>query len=222
MSKPQRFFRFLWRINAVLILIATGAVVIGAAAIVVQETRRTVASKEKAAPLSPVADQSTDRNLHLGRSWLVHGTGILRTDLVLTGDSDKFSSGGGSETRNILFIDPDQKTGRWLLPDNKHAIGETSDVTVPHESEEQRTIASAAVVRPAEEPSATGNLILFDPAGKKVVEISKGVTEIHVASLSGNDIVLLYERNSHLVRASFDRESLEKHTETEIEVPKVK
>jgi hypothetical protein len=226
-TKPQKFFRLLWRINAVLILIAMGAIAFGAIVLIVQETaHRARTNRDTAAPSAIGADDS-ELNLQMGRTSLVPGTGVLRTDLTLRRESDKFSSGGGSETRNILFIDPNEKKGRWLLPDNKHILGEISDITersTDAECESGRPIATAVVVKDSNDSETTGKgkLLLFDPTGKKVIEVANDVSEIHLASLTGNEVVILYERNSRLVRTAFSRDSLVKQTELEIDLPKIK
>ena len=67
-----------------------------------------------------------------------------------------------------------------------------------------------------------GKLLLFAPPGKKVVEVANNVREMHLASLSGGELTILYERDRRLVLAAFDPESLAKRREQEIDVPQTK
>jgi len=121
MNKSQKLFRYLWRINAVLILVAAGSIVFGVAVLVAGEfDARRARSREAEAGIPVAAVADANAHLLLGRASVVKGTNVMRADLSLDRGGKEFSSGGYSETRNILFIDPDQKEGRWLLPDNDH------------------------------------------------------------------------------------------------------
>src|SRR5436190_12525266 len=119
--KAQKFFRYLWRIDAILILLAAGAITFGIGALLISE---------------------------LG--------------------------GGYSETRNILFINPAQKTAYWLLPDNDHIIEERSDVKDEKDPTREGILATAVLVKPHtdQSESATGRLLVFDASGKNIVEVA--------------------------------------------------
>jgi hypothetical protein len=107
MSKSQKLFRYLWRINAVLILFAAGAITFGVGVLLIGEFgARTVHSREAVAGI-PVAAADSNAHLSLGRASVVAGTNVMRADLSLDRGGKGFSSGGYSETRNILFIEPD-------------------------------------------------------------------------------------------------------------------
>jgi len=85
-------------------------------------------------------------------------------------------------------------------------------------------IATAVLVKStASSPeAAVGKLLLFDTTGKKVVEVANNVREMHLASLSGGELSILYERDRRLFLAAFDPESLAKRREQEIDVPQTK
>jgi hypothetical protein len=222
MRKFQRLFRNLWRINAVLILIAAGAITFGAGALLVSEFGwRTARTREANAGIPVAADP--DAHLLLGTASIVPGTNVLRASLSIDRGSG-FSSGGYTETRNILFIEPGQKAAHWLLPDNDHLIAENSDIDEDKAPDSKKTIATVALVKSTTGNGETsvGRLLLFDPAGRNIVQIADGVREMHHASLSSGEISILYERNRHLVVAAFDPASLSKRSEQEIEVPQLK
>ena len=215
MGKSQKLFRYLWRINAVLILVAAGAITFGVGALVVTEFGARSARSRDADAGVPVAADSKIK-LSLGNASAVPGTNVLRANLSLERGGAGFSSGGYTETRNILFIEPGQKAARWLLPDNDHLIAHSSDIPERSGIDEDKAgnarnmIATAVLVKTAiggSEPS-TGKLLLFDPSGRKIVEVADGVREIHNASLYSGELTILYERNRRLVLAAFDPASL--------------
>jgi hypothetical protein len=225
MGKSHKFFRYLWRVNAVLILVAAGAVTFGIGALLVQEFGTRAARSREADAGIPVAGPNVNSNLLLGRASVVEGTEVMRASLQRNSDQTKFSSGGySSETRNILFIEPGEKAARWLLPDNDHVIVETSDITDEKDANAKRVAATAVLVKSATEPpeSVVGKLLLFDPPGKRIVEVATNVRQIHVASISGGELRILYERDRRLVLAVFDPRSIAKLREQEIQLPQLK
>jgi hypothetical protein len=67
-----------------------------------------------------------------------------------------------------------------------------------------------------------GRLILFDPPGRKVVEVADGVQEIQVASVAAGELTILYKQDRRLVLAAFDSGTLAKRREQQIDVPQLK
>lgn len=219
----QRFFRYVWRIDAILILVAAGIAVFGLAGLLVEEFSIRTANRHDAQTGVQVA-ADPPAGLILGHAESVSGSSVLRADLSVRGGEGKFSSGGYSETRNILFIDPDQKNARWLLPDNQHVIGQRSDIKDDLGEAKEKLLATAALIEAESSQTApsTNRLVLFDASGKNLVEVASEVSDLQLATLSGKEIVLLYERNRHLVRSTFDASSLVKRSEQQIEVPQLK
>lgn len=222
MARWQKAFRYLWRINAVLILVAAGAITFGVGALLVaQFGGRTARTRE--AESGPLAGAGTsDPRLFLGQASVVPGTAFMRADLLLHHEGGGFSSGGYAETRNILFIDPGQKHASWLLPDDKHVIVESSDVaTAEEEGKPKRTVATVALVKAgdADRQTGKGQLLLFGPSGAQIVQVSDGVRALHVAALTGDQITVLYERDRQLVVALFAAASFAKQQEQTMPVP---
>jgi hypothetical protein len=52
--------------------------------------------------------------------------------------------------------------------------------------------------------------------------VASDVRELHLTSLSGGELTILFERNRRLVVAAFDPVSLTKRAEQEINVPQLK
>jgi hypothetical protein len=223
-NKSQKFFRYLWRVNAVVIFLAAGAITVGVGSLVIEEFgTRTARNREAEAGIPVVSDPKS--HLTLGRMSVIPGTNVMRADLSTDRKAKGIgSSGGYSETRNILFIEPDQKEGHWLLPDNDHVISDHSDITTEDgDHKATRTIATAVLVKPPSDSpeNASGRLLMFDPTGRKIVEVANNVRELHLASLSGGEVRILLERNRHFVLATFDPASLAKRGEQEIGVPQL-
>jgi hypothetical protein len=225
MSKPQKLFRYIWRVNAILILVAAGAVTFGVGTLLVSELGSRSAMRREADAGPPIAGAQADPRMSLGQASVVPGTHVMRAQLLLYRDGGGFSSGGYSETRNILFIQPGEKAARWLLPDNQHVLSDSSDLVADHDDPKtKRTVATAALVKPAttELDVAKGKLLLFDPSGNRVVEVADGVRKLQVASLASGEITLLYERDRRLVLATFDAGSFARRGEQEMDVPQLK
>jgi hypothetical protein len=225
MSRTQKAFRYLWRVNAVLIMVAAGAITFAAGSLLIGEFRASSARSREAESGPFPRTRSSDPRLFLGQASVVPGTEVMRADLLLHQDGSGFSSGGYSETRNILFIDPGEKDAHWLLPDDAHVIVESSDVAA-HEGEGKvkRILGTVALVKTSgsDRQTATGRLLLFAPGGKPVVEVADGVRALHVAAVSGEHITVLYERDRQLIVALFDAGSLSKQREQTMAIPALK
>ena len=224
MRKSQIFFRYLWRVNAMLILLAAAAVTLGVGGLLVQEFGFKAARNREAQAGIAVADPNTKLDLVLSRASVVEGTQVMRAELQRFAGEAKFSSGYASETRNILFIEPGQKAAHWLLADNDHIVVDSSDITEQKEPNEKQVVVTAALVKSATETpeSAIGKLLLFDPPGKRIVEVADHVRTIQVASIKGGELSILYERDKRLFLDVFDPRSIAKLREQEIEVPQLK
>lgn len=224
MGKSQKFFRYIWRINAVLILLAAGAATFGIGGLLYQEFGFKAARNREAEVGIAVTDPNTKSDLVLSRASVVEGTQVMRAELQRFPEAGKFSSGYSSETRNILFIEPGQKTAHWLLPDNDHIIVDSSEITDQKESSERRVVVTAILVKSASESpeSAVARLLLYDPPGKKIVEVADNVRTIQVATIKGGELSILYDRDKRLLLDVFDPQSLAKLREQQVEVPLLK
>ena len=225
MSKSQKVFRFLWRVNAILILVAAGAITFGAGTLLMGQVGASVARRREAESGPLAKGATTDPRLLLGQVSAVPGSSYMRADLVLPRDGEGFSGGGYTETRNVLFIDSAEKGARWLLPDDKHIIVGSFDVmTNEDQSKSKRMVATVALVKTSDSDRQTGKgrLLLFGPSGSPIVEVADGVRALHIAGLSGEQIHVLYERDGQLVVALFAAASLAKQREQAMTVPALK
>ena len=221
--RSQGFFRYVWRINGVLILVAAGATILGIGSLMFQEFGFHAARNRAEGAGIAVAEPNAKLDLVLGRASIVEGSQVMRAELQRYQGEGKFSS-GGSETRNILFIEPGQKAAHWLLPDNEHIILDSTDIKDRLGSMDSPVIVTTVLVKSAAEPaeSASGKLLVFDPPGKKIVEVADYVRTIQVASMKAGELSILFERDKHLYLDAFDPLSMTKVREQEIELPQLK
>jgi len=224
MNRVQRFFRYVWRINAVLILIAAGAITLVVGSYLVQEfyTNKVQRSRNNEEAGVPVGHSDEMAELSLTRAAALEGTSVMRAQLVRNGEGAKFgSSGDTTEIRNILFIEPGDKSARWLLPDNDHVIDESLDAE--RDTGKKQTVATAVLVKPLAGGRGpdTGRLLLFDLPGRRIVEVANEVQEIQVASFTGDELTILYKRDRRLVLATFDPATFAKHREQPVDVPQL-
>lgn len=115
--KSQKFFRYLWRIDAVLILAATGIITLGVGSLLLEEfTGRAAGVRDARQGISVGAPESNMR-LSLGRAVLVPGTNVMRADLVVNREGKGFNSSGGyaAITRRGIFFS--------LIPIRRKHIG---------------------------------------------------------------------------------------------------
>ena len=146
--RTQRFFRYLWRVNAVLIAIAAAGVAVAVVLVTVSSIQDRVRRREAAAA-SVIPGKPANKELFLGGLVPVEGTSIFRATLSTQrhgGKYGSFSSGDDSETRNILFVDIAAGTATWLLPNDKELITNREDVAEP--GEHKPPLATVALVKP--------------------------------------------------------------------------
>jgi hypothetical protein len=147
----------------------------------------------------------------------------MRVDLIR--ERSGYSS-GYAEITNILFLDPTEKAGRWLLPDSTHFFSESLELAIdPHDPKTKQLFGTAAVVKVVGQDSqaATGRLLLFDPVGHTVAWLADGVRRLNAASVTpAGEVVLLYERNRQFVVAVVDGRSFKLSREQVFDIPALK
>ena len=223
MTTWKKAFRYLWRVNAILILVAAGTVTVTVVAYLVSEAVGRAAVRREAEAAPSVSGAKADVRTSLSQPSFVAGTAVMRAQLYRLNGGGAFSS-GRSEIRNILFIQPGEKSARWLIRDHQHVI-ETTDLAEGDDySSARRTVATVVLVKPTEgdRDVAGGKVLLVDPAGRRIVDAAIGVRKIQVAVLRSDEITLLYERGRRLVFATFDAGTFAKRGEQEVEVPLLK
>jgi len=227
MTRGQKFFRLLWRVNAILILVAAAGISVGVISLLATELRWGSAHRQAVEAAPQIGASQAGERFILRQMDLVPGTAVLRGELQLHRDGSGLRSGSSSyaEARNLLYVKEGAKVGRWLLPDNDHVITERHDVEPENEDRNHRTtLATVVLVKPAHQDQWTseGDLLLIDATGDSVQTVAKGVRELHTAVVRQGSLLLLYEANKKYCVAFFDIPSLAKKDQREVEVPQLK
>jgi hypothetical protein len=221
----SKFFRTVWRVNAVVILLAAGAISLGAGALLFQEFRFDRNNRGNQAELRVDNTSTPELPLVLGRAIEVGESiqvELLQADTT-GGLTSGLSSGGYRPLKNILFIQSGAKDGRWLLPDNNHVLVERTELRDEPKGKTGTSFGTAIVAKSStrQTESETGRLILFNQSGRTVVDVASDVRTIQLAAVTNGELRILYERNRQLVLAAFDPVTLQKRREDEIQVPKL-
>lgn len=203
---------------AILLYIVVGAA--GLCSLVARDCNQAAERARAAEVPPPIAGPASQKHLAFGRAALVTGTEVLRVDLVRSGSGYDYAS--YAEVRNILFLDPATKAGRWLLPDSDHVIAESLDIEKEEAPNVKKVLAIAGLVKPlgGDLRTTEGRLLLFDPSGKTVEALADGVRTLHVAAVGqGSGYLVMYERQRKFVVATIDPVSLKTRGEQVFEVP---
>src|SRR5262245_36188940 len=209
----HRFFRIVWRINAIALLVAAaGAVVIlgiGAVALGGDMVRNW---RER--EMVTVAGQEVESSHFQFEGFeLLPGTSVLRAPLVVYESYGFGSSGGGRATRNYLYYDSSARSARWLLKDHEKLISWSCDLkTAATPAAESRTLGSLYAVVESDSDhdgrltsSDLSSVLLTDPTGVQETRILERVSSIQGCEvLSGSSAVLFYVSKSELRAATLD------------------
>jgi hypothetical protein len=226
-TRSQKFFRYVWRINAVLILVAAAAAICGVVALVVSEIQSNIRQHAAVAAAPRVVPSARSSELHLNGFTNVPSTSVYEAKLTSErgGAAIEISSGGVSDTRNILFIDLTTGNGRWLLPSDDQMVTADENVEENSPHEERKSLARVMLVKPyaTRSEAAVGRLLIMDAAAEHVTEIASGVQNVHGVTLTpAGQIALLFERDRKYEVALIDKTSLRKISERPIAVPELK
>ncbi len=226
--RASRFFRYVWRINGVVILLFVGTLAIVVSASFLSDLARNLTRQKTPTAAQPVAQEGSEAPLKLGAPRAVAGTRILRAELVRTRPQSSYGSGSEhSETHNILFIDPLTGASSWLLKSHKNVVAYTEDISpfADDSRGERPPLATLALVKPAsaDEELGTGELFLFDAAGAQVASIGNKVRRVHATlAVSPAEFVVVFERDGKYHLARFDSATRRKLGEAEIKVPAIR
>jgi hypothetical protein len=208
LSRSSRFFRIVWRANALLILVAAAGGVFSVLALLVSEVSSSMRARSPAAVAPAIVTKDSSEPLHLSGFSQIEGTTVYRAYLARASRPGyKLGSSGDSpENHNILLFDGSTGTTRWLLQGTTELIAYSEDLSGEDESGKSRPpFATVALIKPASsDPDAVdGRLLAFDITATSVRELATGVRAVDSASLTrSGEIAILFEqkRQYHLMR----------------------
>jgi hypothetical protein len=224
LARTQKFFRYVWRINALLIFVAAAAAVVGVLWLVGSEIESSTRHRNAVAAAPPVVANAEKNHLRLGGLAHIDGTSVYRAKLSSDTEGVSLGSSGYSrDTRNILFINLSTGAGKWLLPSDHEVITFNEDVTEPFPTGETHPpLATVVLAKPyASHPeSVTGRILVMDAAAEHISEVASGVADVHGVSLTPTgEIAVLFERDRQYQVALFEKASLRKISERHIDAP---
>jgi hypothetical protein len=220
--KASQVFRVIWRINAVLILVASGLAALGLAALVIGEMGLTRWGGSAGVDKPLQVQAASGRTLALGQFQIVSGTNIARAYLAAKAPERMASSSGSGETRNILFIDLSSGETSWLFPSHEQELSREEELFAPAPPEPRSTLlATLYLVRPVgSAPEAAGRLFLVSPSGRRTAELAVGVTSVPASFVkSPSEATLLIERSGTHALLPVDLTSFAKQPESSLSIP---
>jgi len=125
----SRFFRTVWRVNGLLVLL-TFVLAAGGALAGILTSISWGARNSGAEPVAARTEQGEP--LSLGDVEEVGGTPFVILPFSTRNEASKFSSGAEpSVTRNLLFFEASTGATRWLRPDRRAAVAERAFIHAP-------------------------------------------------------------------------------------------
>ncbi len=208
--KMDRFFVVVARINSVLFLLVLLGAAAGLALAIWQAQRwngrgAVEVTKEGAAKKRVV--------LRFGQPERITGTNAQMLKLNSDAGSAEYSSGKGSDTRNILFLTDAEKQGRWLFKDHRGLVLDTAQVREETLPDQKAFPARAVYVEyVAIDTNGDGELSHGDsvtvgfakPDGTGFVAVLQGIKNVLSHDVAGaGDVSVVYQKDKALRRAKF-------------------
>jgi hypothetical protein len=221
--RAAKVFRTIWRINAIVILLA--AVALLAAIVSVTAGSMFRGDARDVQPVVAAPDQK--EHLHLRPLQAVEGTTVLRGDLVVeTGKVMYSSSGDAGQTRNILTIDIPTGKATWLFPTHGQVVETTyrleQDEKTPQD--ERKPLADVFLVKALrdgnQEPQ--GRIVIIDPTARRSAVVAEHVTSLDSASVINGAATIVCQRGGRYVVITADPLALVKLTEREVSIPQLR
>lgn len=228
MNKTSRFFRRVWQINALLILVAAAGATFAVCALVWSEIGSNMRRQSTAAVAPVIPGKQASPELRLGGFSSIAGTSLYRATLSAPDRSDSKigSSSYSSETRNVLVVDSATASAHWLLPTDKELIVYDQDVAPESkDAHVQPPLATVVLVKSlSSNPEAEeGRILVSDLAATDVREVASGVREVHgAAHTSAGQIVILFEQKRTFHLAMVDANTRHLTSDRVVNVPALK
>lgn len=208
--KRSRIFRWVWRVNSVLILLmGLGTfcfLAVGTLSIVSEQFRR---REYNSVRVQTEPNQTLKIKFNYGKFAKVEGTNIAISPItseqktyssVFDSSSSSIKTGYSTAVRNFAFLNLPDQTTRFLLPNNDKLITASSKITEKKNSSDdsQSIIAHISYQVVGEDTNGDGQLNLKDKLsiafssvdGTNYVEILKDIDEITGEERIGDDSML--------------------------------
>ena len=189
--KTTRFFRYLWRINAILIFLAA-LLLCGVLGFLALEFMDFGGHSPEQAVQVDAEPKEEPEPPTLGAFCRVDGTPFLRADLTF-GDRysrGSFSNGGAYSTRNYLFFNLETAEAKWLFSSDKQLVLDSDELheTIQKDDSKHPTHRAIAFSYQTIDADTNGDnkltsedgmsLAYSRPDGREYTSVIKGIDSI--------------------------------------------
>ena len=210
----HRFFRILWRINAILICLASVLVVFVcafASYYIFQELSRS--SSGSGGTVAKESDQAMEKKLTISDANTIEGTNVVRCSLdsVEIDRAGSFScSTGTTTTHNFLYCELLSGATHWLLPNNNAVILEHHDFCVPPDKEIVRWTSYRVVDQDTNHDGVLSgsdleSFAVSQPNGTSYTVLITGIENVMESKLvAENKLIVVYRKKEGVFYSMID------------------
>ncbi len=192
--KSRRIFQYIWRINAIIILLAGSLAALSLTGsglyLLLQATR----TREVSDVINIAKEEPTKVKTEVGIFSPIAGTDILKAPLYLLQEYDyRAGSKESSSIQNYLFFDSNQKKFSWLRPQNQGLI--LSMLTLPEVTNIQPLSSSAETNTNLKQPAIAHLYVIADKDTNNDKRIDdRDQKQIAISNPAGTNFKILVEQ----------------------------
>ena len=214
--KP-RFFRFIWRINAILICLASVLVMFVCAVASYFIFKEIVghASFGCSSPTAQETPQAIEKKLEISDARTIEGTTVVRCSLNSVSsyrDGGSFSSRKSDTTtmRNFLYCDLVSEETHWLLPNNIAVILSHDDFWFPQEKGSIRWTSFKVVDKDTNHDGILSSsdfqsFAVSQPNGTRYTVLITDIEDVMESKLlEENKMIVFYRKNTGVFFSMID------------------
>ena len=222
--RAAKFFRYLWRVNAIVIFLAAAALTVGTLYVLFDSF---AGSSRRAEPQPPTVVKERDKELKLGTLTAVAGTTVLQANLATSGGKGIGSMGssdyGAGDVRNVLTLDTMTGGAKWMFPTHAQVIVSRTLEREGRTNNDLLPILDVRFVKAIrdEQTDTDGRLVISDPAATRVVTIAEHINRIEDVTLVNDNALIVCQRADHYVLITVDPKTLAKTNERDVVIPKI-
>lgn len=213
----KRFFRIVWKINAVFILLAGLLLILGLGMVLVSFMLPRTFDGPSISVTKPGETAHEDEKLVVSTVEELAGTAIVRCQVQTSGtgrsEMSSFGSGTSSVIRNYLFYDlaTDQQTS--LFPTTEAVISDCTDYYFPDQPSDKRTVKWTSFVFADKDTNHDGRISNDDLKSLAVTHADGTDYNVYLSNLdqvlktdlaNENTLIVFYEQNGSTSFARID------------------
>ena len=200
----KRFDFILWRINGVFLLLAICAGIMLMSWGFFQILGESSRAQKNAAVVN--VDQNTHKKeyLHLGNTFEIKGSTIVRMPLYIDSSAREFSSGSysGGRVRNYLFVNYANMSSKWLFDDFKRLIPNKNDFNATLTKRDSAIVGTIYQIV-ASDTNGDGqvneddkiSIVFGSPDGQNLSEIIPSVDRVlSIDQVTDSEALIIYQQ----------------------------